>query len=121
MSVCMEISKLCKSQSLLIIFAAVSSLAAKPQNSTSEGNSPRRKKTTTERSTIRKYGSRAQQGLLVSIGQHLSSTPITHSLHFPRAFILLCLGFFPFFPKVEKLRNKFNLIYLPIRIVSQRY
>ena len=37
MSVCMEISKLFKSQSLLIIFAVVSSLAAKPQNSTSEG------------------------------------------------------------------------------------
>ena len=33
-----------KSQSLVIIFAATSSLAAKPQNATSEGNSPRRKR-----------------------------------------------------------------------------
>ena len=82
----MKISKLFKSQSLVIIFAAASSLGAKPQSSTSEGNSPRRKKNHGAR-TVRKYGSRAQQSLWVSI----------YFFSFPLAFILLCLGFFLFF------------------------
>ena len=88
-SVCMEISKLLKSQSLVIIFAAASSLAAKPQNSTSEGDSPP-EKNNHEASTIRKYGSRAQQSLWVSIGQHLSSTATTHSFHFSFHLPLFC-------------------------------
>jgi len=59
----MEISKLFKSQSLVIIFAAASSLAANLQNATSEGSIARDGKNNHGASTIRKYGSRAQQSL----------------------------------------------------------
>ena len=59
----MEISKLFKSQSLVIIFAAASSLAAKPQSSTSERAIARDGKNNHGASTIRKCGSRAQQSL----------------------------------------------------------
>ena len=82
----MEISKLFKSQSLVIIFAAASSPAAKIQNATSEGNSPRRKKQP-----------RSEHCTEIWIAR--TAKPVSECIlfSFPLAFILLCLGFFLFF------------------------
>ena len=82
----MEISKLFKSQSLVIIFAGQARLRQKYRTQQARAIA-RDGKNNHGASTIRKYGSRAQQSLWVSI----------YFFSFPLAFILLCLGFFLFF------------------------
>ena len=87
---CMEISKLFKSQSLVIIFAAASSPAAKIQNATSEGNSPRRKKQP-----------RSEHCTEIWIAR--TAKPVSEYIlfQFSTCFYFALFRIFPFFPGVE--------------------